>query len=195
MDYVTLLQKYANECLTEMKAVGINVPNKIKFIVNTRAKSRFGQCSYDRIAKAYTIDINVDLLNEKCPLISLKETLFHEIIHTLPNCMNHGSEFKRYASIVNRKYGTNVTRCSTTKEKYGIEYAKEIAERDEKKKKPKVKYELFCENCGKVRASGMYQRMPKWYAHAERYHCSVCGGHLERITGNYTFLTVKGVRN
>ena len=175
------LQRVAMECVNDMRYLGIDVPHGITFIVNKRAKSRFGQCSYNGFTKLYTIDINVDLLDERCPMLSLKETLYHEIIHTLPNCMNHGSEFKHYAYLVNTEYGTNVTRCSSSNEKYGIEYAKELKKRDEKKKK---KYGVYCENCGKVRASGMYQRMPKWYAHTENFSCSVCHGKLTRLDGS-----------
>ena len=112
------LQRVAMECVNDMRYLGIDVPHGITFIVNKRAKSRFGQCSYNGFTKLYTIDINVDLLDERCPMLSLKETLYHEIIHTLPNCMNHGSEFKHYAYLVNTEYGTNVTRCSSSNEKY-----------------------------------------------------------------------------
>ena len=187
------LQRYANECINDMKALGIDVPHIEKFTVNKRAKSRFGQCSYNRATKQYSIEICSDLLDEECNVLALRETIFHELIHTLPNCMNHGNEFKRYADMINKRYYVNIKRTSTNEEKYGVIYAKKIAERTEKKK---VKYELFCEHCGKVRASGMYQRMPKWYAHTERFSCSVCGGHLERVNGNYTLLSVgEGVKN
>lgn len=188
------LQRYANECINDMKELGFEPRiTADKFTVNTRAKKRYGQCK--RINGEFFININSDLLRDECPILSLRETIFHELIHTLPKCWNHGDEFTRIAEIVNRRYHTNVTRCSTYDEKYGYVLAEKIRE-ENKSKKQKVKYELFCEHCGKVRASGMYQRMPKWYAHTERFSCSVCGGHLERVNGNYTLLSVsEGVKN
>ena len=188
------LQIYANECINDMKNLGINVPVIDKFVVNKRAKSRFGRCIYDYKKKTYTIEICNDLLNEECNVLALKETIFHELIHTLPNCMNHGKEFKKYAGIINKKYHTNIKRACTNEEKYGVAYAKKVAERNNKNKKPKIKYELFCNNCGKIRASRETSRMPKWYAHTERYKCSVCNGKLEKVIGNAPILEIKGVK-
>ena len=188
------LQKYAKECIKDMETVGINVPKIEKFVVNTRAKKRFGQCCYNKKTKKYIIEISNDLLDERCPVIALKDTIFHEIIHTLPNCMNHGSEFKRYAKILNNAYGTNITRCSSMDEKYGKEYAETLRKRNNKSSSKKL-YEVYCEYCGKIRASGYYQRMPKWYAHTESYKCGICHRQLTKVVGNYTLLSAEGVRN
>lgn len=178
------LQRYANECIKDMKAIGIEVPVIEEFKVNKRAKSRYGQCSYNRKTKAYVIEICDDLLDEECNVMALRETIFHEIIHTLPNCMNHGAEFKKYADMINKAYLTNITRCSTAEEKYGYTYAKKVAERNKTTKpvKPRIQYELYCEHCNKIRAAGMYKNMPKWYRHPENYQCGICGGNLERVT-------------
>lgn len=186
------LQRYANECVNDMRALGIDVPVIEKFTVNTRAKSRFGQCSYNSRTKTYKIDICSDLLDDECNVMALRETIFHELIHTLPNCMNHGSEFKRYADMINKAYLTNITRCSTSEEKYGYTYAKKVAERNKKPDrqiKPRVQYELWCDHCGKIRASGLYKNMPKWYRHSENYHCGVCGGNLERVGISHNITT------
>ena len=86
------LQKYAKECIIDMNKLGIVVPYIKEFKINTRAKQRFGQCRKE--PDGFSININVNLLNEEVPLSSLKETLYHEIIHTLPNCFNHGYNFK-----------------------------------------------------------------------------------------------------
>lgn len=174
------LQRYANECVNDMKAIGIDVPVIKEFKVNTRAKSRYGQCAYNSRTKTYVIEICSDLLDEECNVMALRETIFHEIIHTLPNCMNHGSEFKKYAEKVNNFYKTNITRCSTPEEKYGYTYAKKVAENN-KKSKSYNEYQLYCPNCDRIRASKMSMRAPKWYAHPERFTCSTCKGNLERV--------------
>lgn len=186
------LNRYANECIEDMKSLGIDVPPIEKFTVNTRAKSRFGQCTYNRKTNQYSIEICSDLVDDECNVLALRETIFHELIHTLPNCMNHGVEFKKYADMINKRYYVNIKRTSTDEEKYGRIYAQKVADRRAQSKKPPKKYELFCEHCGKIRASKECSRMPKWYAHTERYKCSVCGGKLEKVVGNYT-LEIKGV--
>lgn len=173
------LQYYAKECINDMKALGIAVPYIKEFKVNTRAKSRYGQCQ--KIDGTYSIDINVDLLDEECPLGALKETLYHEIIHTLPKCFNHGYEFKRYAGIVNKAYGVNVTRCSTQEEKYGVTYAKKVEAKSIANKISR-RYQLYCPNCETIVAERIGQRAPKWYAHANRYSCKHCRcSSLEKI--------------
>lgn len=165
------LQKYAKECINDMKALGIEVPKIQSFTVNTRAKSRFGQCQ--RLSGLFYININSDLLTDECPVEALKETLYHEIIHTLPKCFNHGAEFKRYAKMVNNAYGVNVSRCSTNEEKYGVEYAKKIEARAIANRIEK-RYQLYCPNCCKIVADKRGQRAPKWYAHSERFSCGHC---------------------
>ena len=176
------LQKYANECVKDIKALGIDVPNIEKFVINKRAKKRFGQCVYNSKKKSYSININIDLLDDECPEKALKETLYHEIIHTLPNCMNHGKEFQKYARMVNKKYNVNVKRCSSYKEKYGAEYGKKVADRVETKRNYKY-YEIICPSCNRVVASGKYQRAPKWYAHPDFYKCVRCGCKNLEING------------
>ena len=39
---------------------------------------------------------------------TMEGTIFHEIIHTFPGCLNHGEGFKQYASIINRLYDMNI---------------------------------------------------------------------------------------
>lgn len=39
---------------------------------------------------------------------SIRNVLFHEVIHTCEGCFNHGKKFKELAAAVNSAYGTNV---------------------------------------------------------------------------------------
>ena len=39
---------------------------------------------------------------------TMKDTIFHEIIHTFPRCLNHGEAFQEYASIINKLYDMNI---------------------------------------------------------------------------------------
>lgn len=38
----------------------------------------------------------------------IRDTLYHEVIHCIPNCFNHGNAFKSAAAKVNTAYNTNV---------------------------------------------------------------------------------------
>lgn len=39
---------------------------------------------------------------------TMEDTIFHEIIHTFPGCLNHGTAFQKYAGIINRLYNMNI---------------------------------------------------------------------------------------
>ena len=55
----------------------------------------------------------------------IKNTIIHELIHCIPYCNNHGSEFKKYAKLINNTYGYDISRVGDKKkdyEKSNIEY-------------------------------------------------------------------------
>ncbi len=125
-----------NECINECKKAGIPYGTIKEVGINTRAKSRWGQCRY--MNGVYSINISSILLEDDVTDVATKTTIIHEIIHTCKDCMNHGAEWKKYAEIMNRKYGYNIKRCTSADEKHiSIEIAK-----------PKYKYTVVCEKCG-----------------------------------------------
>lgn len=84
-----------HSCLDMVINAGINPGNIVEVIPNTRAKSRWGQCK--RVSGGYSININIDLLDERNDYKGLENTLIHEILHTVDGCMNHGPNWKRAA--------------------------------------------------------------------------------------------------
>lgn len=128
------LYKLVDECRDELNAIGIYPPALISFSVNTRATKRWGQCklSYG----VYSINISSRLLEDGLPDMVAKNTIAHELLHTMPDCMNHGNEWQRYANKVNKAYsGYNIKRCTSAEEK-GI--APIIG-----------KWNLDCQDCGR----------------------------------------------
>jgi predicted SprT family Zn-dependent metalloprotease len=159
------MNKY-NELLQEVieQARKINIPVSIDvdptITINTRAKGRFGQCK-KRNGK-YLIEISQYLTQAEDKYI--KETLAHEILHTCPDCMNHGREWKYYVSRMNYNYGYNISRTNSCAN-MGI-----VNPRIEN-----AKYIITCKTCGKK----IYkQREAKVVKNIDRYHCK-CGGRLE----------------
>ena len=131
--------------------------------INTRAKKRFGMC----IMKdgAYTIELSAVMLT--APEISCMQTLCHELIHTCRGCGDHGSVFKKYAGILNRRYGYNIQRTNSAEE-MGVP-------------KPDMhktaNYILKCRQCGAEIARSRYSNVIAMPSH---YRCR-CGGSLKRI--------------
>ena len=160
------LQKIARECMTELDNLGIEYGNIKSFEINTRAKKRWGQCK--AVTDGYTINISIRLLDEDTPLKSLKETVFHEILHTCKGCFNHGEMWKRYALKINKAYGYNIKRCTSASEK-GVERITEAKQ---------IKHKFVCENCGQVINRLKESKFTKYYT---RYKCSACGGKFTKI--------------
>lgn len=169
------LEAYGKQCIEDLNAIGI-YPNDIsEFIVNTRAKKRWGQAC--KKSGVYSININVLLLQDDCPERALLETLYHELLHCVDGCMNHGEKWQELAELVNDCYMVNITRASSDEEKLGVEYASEV--REVKQQSLKI-FAVQCVDCGtKTTRQGM--RSPKWYARPEWYKCSKCGGELKKV--------------
>lgn len=107
--------------------------------------------------------------DEELAKIRFQSTIIHELIHTIPGCMNHGSKFQRICYLVNTKYPQYKLQTATGAEDFGIQL-------DE----PIPKYKIICKCCGK---EYLYQRKPK--LNINMYKCSKCGkSNLELININ-----------
>lgn len=164
------LKKVFDNCMILVEEAGIkDCGNIIDVKVNTRAKRRWGQTKSIGY-NMYTIDISEILLDEKVPLEALQNTVIHEILHTCPNCMNHGQEWVKRADIVKRRLGYNIKRCSDPKEK-GI--SENILN---EYRKPK--YVVKCIDCGH---EAQRNRMCDIIKHPANWQCGICGGKFQRI--------------
>ena len=132
------LQNLFNECKLELKNIGIDLNNSIvgtiTISIAKRNCKRYGCCkqacpdesskyiekigkkSYLRYAKfkKHSIEISKWVMDLNTDII--KNTIMHEIIHCLPNCNNHGKQFKKYANYINYKLNYNVSRLGDKKQ-------------------------------------------------------------------------------
>ena len=185
------LQKLYNECIKELNSIKINVVDnenigEIEINLAKRNSKRYGCCKQDEprkncyhivkrgkrkikqydVFKKHHIEISkwVMQLDEKI----IKNTIMHEIIHCLPNCNNHGLQFKKYANYINEKLGYNITRLGNKEEDFknsNLEYTE---------KTEKFKYKIICTQCGQL----IYrQRFRKDII--SKYRCGKCGGVLK----------------
>ena len=104
------------ECIELMKELGVPISDSICPVVRLNgSRCRYGSC-YDRGArKAYTeydfyIEISGHILQntEK----SIRNTLLHELLHTMPEGYDHRGEWKKWAKYVSEKTGYNIQRLS-----------------------------------------------------------------------------------
>lgn len=158
------LNKVFSDCVELCSELNIPIAEDIEISVNIRAHKRYGQCK--RIANGYKIEINVDLLDERNPLEALENTIFHELCHTCPGCMNHGKEWIKWATRINVVTGCNIKRTSTTEEKELVYF---------QQPKVEIKYICTCQNCGE---RWERKRKSKLVEHPEKFRCA-CGGRIE----------------
>lgn len=184
------LQKIYNECIQELKSIGIDVsdPEKtgsIDISISKRNNKRYGCCKqeepdgdskyierigYKRIVRyakfnKHYIEISPWLLELDEAII--KNTIIHEIIHCFPYCNNHGEEFKKYAKYINEKLGYNISRVGNKKEDYiksNVEYSE----------KEQFNYHIKCTNCGQ---SFFRKRLSRNFS--RKYRCGKCKGKFE----------------
>lgn len=162
------LQIIAAQCMRELDVLGIKYGEVISFEINTRAKKRWGQCK--RIyGNKYSINISYRLLEDDTPMVSLKNTIIHELLHTCKDCMNHGENWKRQADKVNRAYGYGIKRCNSAEEK-GV---KELPEESKK-----IKHRFVCKGCGQTIDRMRESRFTKYHTY---YRCGRCGSDFEKL--------------
>lgn len=167
-----------NNCLILMDEIQMDYGKITDVTVNSRAKTRWGQCKAKRVGwnaigdPVYTFSINISdvLLEDGVPVEALQNTIIHEILHTCPDCQNHGEEWKRRAAIVKQKLGYDIKRCESVREK-GIPEA--IIQRTDD-----AKYIVKCKGCGRLVKKN---RMCSIVRNPSLWNCGYCHNSFERI--------------
>ncbi len=131
---ISSLTTYVNECNDNLKKIGISTGNIINVNIINRSVRLFGRCRrMDN--NNFNIEVSQFILSD---INKLTETIYHELLHTVKGCFNHGIKWKNLANQVNNIYGTNISRTSEATE--GVK--QEIIRR--------AKYKITCLNCNQV---------------------------------------------
>ena len=179
------LENLYKEGIDELKAIGIDFEDeknigKIDIAFSKRNNKRYGCCKQEKPDKSTAYKIKRRLYYRKYNLhhieISkwvmqlnddkIKNTIIHELIHCLPDCNNHGKEFKKYAEIVNQKLGYNIARLGDKKQDFeesNLQFEEENY----------YKYKIQCSSCGQV-----YYRKRLLKNFSKKYRCGKCKGKL-----------------
>jgi len=109
LEAVTLkdLRQMAEDCRAQLLALGLKPGPVATVTINRRAKTLFGRCRKDA-AGGFHIEI-MAYLNSRRPLEEIRQTMMHELLHTLPGCGNHGAGFQEAARRVNGAYGFHIS--------------------------------------------------------------------------------------
>ena len=94
----------------------------------------------------------------------IKETIIHELIHTLKNCQNHKSEFKYKCYLIQTYLGYSCLNGQQEDTK-SVEYLDNFV------------HFLTCEHCHKVLDKGV--KFTNKYKHPETRICGICKGNVK----------------
>lgn len=180
------LKTLYKECVEELKSIGINVEDekdigKIDISFSKRNNKRYGCCRQEKPDKLSVYKVKKRLYYKKYNLhhieISkwvmqlrddkIKNTIIHELIHCLPNCNNHGKEFKKYSKIINQNLGYNISRLGDKKQDFeesNLKFKDELNE---------YKYKIQCSSCNQI-----YYRKRLLKNFVKKYRCGRCKGKL-----------------
>ena len=171
LNYEALYTSYIEDSMEIIRMCGLDkyLPKKkIIFKLNARLKSAIGRWSWENGQD--TIEFSrqyfVEYANRKMHF-EILNTIVHELCHAMKDGETHGTTWKRYADVINRKYNLKIKRIADYDEV--IRYFDEI----ENQKKVVVQ----CEVCQRE-----YRMKPTSvrYKKLHNYHCH-CGGKLKKI--------------
>lgn len=190
------LSKLYNECILELKGIGIKVLNNrdigdIEIGISKRNNKRYGVCKqrspdektkyikrlkkqkiikYGRYNKHY-IEISPWVMELEESII--KNTIIHEIIHCFPYCNDHGDEFKKYGKYINLKLGYDISRTGNKEEDYK---KSNLIYKEDKT----YNYKIECKECGQIIYRDRCNR-----DFSEKYRCGKCGGKFVIYKGKF----------
>lgn len=167
------IEQTAKYCRKILDSLDVPYDAKIEYRVNTRFRSRWGCCK-KRDGK-FTIEIHPLLADSRVNEDALITTLIHELIHTCPDCMNHGALWKSYAQKVHRAYGYPIQTTIRLDEIYGFSHLLKEGSDAGVSSGEKYRFVLVCQKCGKM---FFRKRASQTLKHPEHYRCS-CGGSLK----------------
>lgn len=134
---------------SNLDTIGIEYGDIVEIKVNTRAKSRWGQCKivngtqrYEWFDREFEINISDRILVDEVNDDKVISVIIHEILHTCEGCFNHGEKWKKYADLVNDCYSCYKVETTQSCEFFGFNSREEHIKNS--------KYKIKCNGCGNV---------------------------------------------
>lgn len=154
-------------CQKELASLRIHWGEVRNWSVNTRAKARWGLCT--KVSRGvFDIQIAASLLDDTVDDQATKDTIAHELLHTVPGCFKHTGKWKQYAELINKEMPYYRIKSRSSYADKGVE---------DLRGDPTYRYILKCEQCSR---EVHRQKKSAVIEHPENYRCK-CGGKLKRI--------------
>jgi hypothetical protein len=101
------------EAIKNVRSLGHEVGTITDITISSRYKRAWGKC-YRRCG-TFRIGLGTNLLRTTDKAI--RDTIYHEVLHTIPGCFNHGHKWKFIASQCDSKFGTKIARVTSEEDK------------------------------------------------------------------------------
>ena len=166
------LNQIIKEVKRDMDEFDIPYDNDVPITVNRRLTRALGKCRY-RDGKAYSIELSTVIISSDVQ--ELKNTIAHELLHSVFVRDGHGGKWKYYADKMTKGSKYTITRLHDTS-KLNIEALDS-----------KYKYKAICTNCGSEcrynRKTRFIQNLINNNGNGSPWYCSGCHGrHWKLIT-------------
>lgn len=155
-------------------------PYKVMKLVgwmDSRNRRALGKCIMSNGGERYRIVLNPAMLKFGDDGVNvIKDTIAHELCHTLDGCFNHGKVFHVKADWIRSLLGYNI---DTKADEDASEYFRKYL--------PQSKWMVKCDDCGKETP---INRLSDPINNPRRYNCVHCGGNISSYklnpsTGEY----------
>lgn len=168
MDKEKILKAVYESVRSDLINIGIPVSDCIDPEIKiSRAKRRWGSCKRINNGRyEFSISISDICFNEPECIEFIKNTMAHELIHTVKGCFDHGILFKAYG----KKAGEKGYVINTANKSSVVKSEEEMFNES--------KHILKCRKCGKLY---FRLRFPKKKDYIKKIRCGVCGGKLDKI--------------
>lgn len=135
------IEKIYEECILKLHDLGvpISVYTTLKIHRRQLNKSQKSYKAGTAVTKDGNYTINIYLLGNETR-DDIINTMYHELLHTIPNGMNHTGDWRIWANKLNSKLGINIQR---TRNRFSEE------EYNNLENNPRYKYKLTCSRCGR----------------------------------------------
>lgn len=160
---LTMLQEMFRTAMQECERCDIRYGKITDIKLNSRY-SVWGLCKKQPDG-TYHIELSKYLFENGASEDGIKNTLLHEICHTVPNGHGHKSGWLIAANKLNNMYGYQIHRTDSA-ERMGVSLDYKPA-----------KYICHCKKCGQ---QFVRMKMSNLIQHPEQYRCKRCGGRIER---------------
>lgn len=105
--------KLLQECDDNLRAMDLKTGEYDTHARITHNKTKLGSCKTTKLIQTghepiphHQISVST---NAGDTIAEIMDVLYHELIHTMPGCQNHGTKFKQIANLVNSTLGTHIT--------------------------------------------------------------------------------------